>query len=669
MTVSQFSLLSDQPSAAAAGISEAGRLEAVRIAQLKEIFEFGAMTYVFNALITTSVMLIYYFGTRGEGQAIFFWGLGNLFVLLMRIGLQSYLDRSRDRYSTRFILAGLTASSLVGGLAWAALPLIIPNIQMAGEHTYITVTLVGMTAGSMVRGVPFANIVIAFSLPPISTIAILLLRDASFESVVLGLNAILLTVVLMRASLKGSHAFAANAVTRYEATRMALSLQEANNDIRETNKALEALANGDPMTGLANRAKFNAELRKAMDAASHGGKVALFIMDLDKFKFVNDTLGHAAGDLLLVEVARRLSEVLGGRGLAARLGGDEFAVVLSRVASDEEALAVAEACLKGICSSIVLSGREFVVQASMGVAVFPDHAASPDDLFACADRALYRSKAGGTCTPMIFTSDMRQTAERQSRIELDIRQALHAGEVDAWFQPQVRLCDGKLIGLESLVRWHHPVLGPVSAREIVDAVHARRVHEMLTRLMADKACSMLRRLRNAGHGDISVAINLSAQDFAHYDVPAALSEIVARHEVDPASVELEFTEEALLDPKILGPSLKALEAAGFRLALDDFGMGSTSLNYLMSMRVDRLKIDRSFVTGVGSSRHNQALVTAMVALGGMLDINILVEGVETEEDRAMSARLGCHAAQGYLFAQPMPAARVVEWLANRDKAA
>ena len=330
---------------------------------------------------------------------------------------------------------------------------------------------------------------------------------------------------------------------------------------------------------------------------------------------------------------------------------------------------MAERCLAQICLPVTLAGRQYGVEASIGIALAPDHGATPDALFASADRALYRAKAAGRRCAVVFSADMREREERQARIELDLQDALLSGAVEAWFQPQVQLTDGRLVGVEALVRWNHPVLGPLNAQEIIEAVQARRLHGLLTEVMAEKACALLHALRENGLSGVGVAINVSAEDFMHYNVPDLLAGIVARHAVDPALLEIELTEEALLDVDLHGAELAKLEGKGFRLALDDFGMGSTSLSYLRTISIDRLKIDRDFVSGISESRHNQALVTAMVALGRMLDLDILVEGVETEEDRSMLRMLGCQSAQGWLYARAMPADQLLDWMRDRGLAA
>lgn len=645
------------------------REDAIRRAQVRGIFDFGIYPFLMNGIISISVSLIYYFAERGTHRQVLVWTLLNISMLIGRYVLQRWLQREESRHSPEKILRQLVFGSFLGGMLWASLPMQIPDVQLGGRHAYVTLIMVGVAAGGLVRGVPYARIAIAFSLPPVISVGGFLIADGSMMCYVLSANMSLYGVMLFNACRLGARNFVENVLMKQEATLLAQSLQAANRDISESNQALKVLAGTDPLTGLANRARFNTELRETLAAATCDASLSMLIFDLDRFKVVNDTLGHAAGDQLLTAVARRLTEALPPHAFAARLGGDEFAVLCPQTEGPDEALSLAERCLEAICKPVMLAGRQYGVEASIGAALAPRHAVGPDDLFACADRALYRAKGAGRRCAMIFSHDMREREERQARIELDVQDALATGAVEAWFQPQVRLSDGNLIGVEALVRWNHPVLGTLQAHEIVEAVRARRLHGLLASRMTEQACLLLRHLQTCGHADVRVAVNLSADDFAHYDVAATLGAIVENHGVDPGLFEIELTEEALLDVNKHGADLTALERKGFRLALDDFGMGSTSLSYLRSIRIDRLKIDRDFVSGIAASRHNQALVTAMVALGRMLDIDILVEGVETEEDRVILRALGCETAQGWLYAQAMSTEKVLDWITLRTRAA
>lgn len=645
------------------------REEAIRHAQVQGIFASGLFAYTVNGTASLSIAIIYYFGDKGHSPWIMAWALFNAALLAVRALIQIRLEREAAGIGSQRILRILTVSSLLGGLTWSALPFGVPGIDMAGTQSYITLFLVGMACGELVRGVPNATLTLAFSLPPVLAVALMLMADGTLMAYILGINVAILAHMLYRSCSLGAANFIDNAVMKLEATLLAQSLQEANRDIREANRVLEQLATCDPLTGLANRSKFNTALAEALSREGAGQTLALLLFDLDRFKVVNDTLGHAAGDSLLVHVASRLSAALDGKALAARLGGDEFAVICPTTGNAEEAMALAERCLAEICMPVMLAGRKYGVEASIGIALAPDHGATPDALFASADRALYRAKAAGRRCAVVFSADMREREERQARIELDLHDALVSGAVEAWFQPQVQLSDGKLVGVEALVRWNHPVLGPLNAQEIIEAVHARRLHGLLTEVMAENACALLHALRKSGLPGVGVAINVSAEDFMHYNVPDLLAGIVARHAIDPALVEIELTEEALLDVDLHGAELAKLEGKGFRLALDDFGMGSTSLSYLRTISIDRLKIDRDFVSGISESRHNQALVTAMVALGRMLDLDILVEGVETDEDRSMLRMLGCQSAQGWLYARAMPADQLLAWMRERHLAA
>ncbi|MDE1158726.1 MAG: EAL domain-containing protein [Neorhizobium sp.] len=244
--------------------------------------------------------------------------------------------------------------------------------------------------------------------------------------------------------------------------------------------------------------------------------------------------------------------------------------------------------------------------------------------------------------------------------------ALSSGQVVAWFQPQVELQSEAVIGFEALVRWHHPYLGPISPPEIVAAAQATNQSDRLTATVAEAACQLLDELPALGLPKAHVSINVSPREFELYDVASVLDSVTGAHRIDPVLFEIEITEEAMLDTAVAGEQLRRIEQSGYRLAVDDFGAGHSSLAYLVSLNVDRLKLDRRFVRDIATSRENQEVVGALVGLGRSLSMDVLIEGVETREEARTLSMLGCQEAQGYLFSRPMPAAQVADWVRERQ---
>lgn len=639
---------------------------ALRLAQLSAILELGYGTYGLNFFVATTVGAISLTKDGWSDWLLYWFGLNGL-TALVRVLLQSHVREGLEAAKEPQIgLRLMTASAFTGGLAWACLPLLIPDLDITGRHSYVILIMAGAIMGSMVRGIPHSPIATVFALPPLLSLAVALTRSGGAEADILAVNMLVLAMILHKSCRLGAANFLATVAAGVQATDLATSLQAANEDIRENNRALEILANCDPLTGLANRGRLHAQLRLCLATAEPGDRVALFILDLDRFKQVNDTLGHAAGDTLLNEVARRLTGALGGNGLAARLGGDEFAVLVGGPDRPEKLLDLAQHCLDTICQPMLLNGRVMPIRSSLGMALWPDHAETAEELYAHADLALYQSKNARQMQAVSFSREMKAQCERQKQIEQDLRQAIERGELQAWFQPQVRISDNQVVGFEALVRWHHPELGLVNPHEVVHSSEILHQTKALARSMAEKSCRLLNDLERRGLAiSATVSINISPRDFAIYDVPALLCATTDLYGISRERLEVELTEESEIGPELIHGALQQLSRSGFKLAIDDFGMGHTSLNYLLSLKVDRMKIDRNFVHGIAGSLHYQALVSAMVALGRMLSIDILVEGVESKEDLKTLRQLGCQTAQGFVFGAPMPHAALIRWIEER----
>ncbi len=356
---------------------------------------------------------------------------------------------------------------------------------------------------------------------------------------------------------------------------------------------------------------------------------------------------------------------VGGRGTIARLGGDEFAIILGGSDAAEAARDLATHILERGRQPVMLDGKPTVVGTSIGLALFPLHADTAEDLFISADMALYRAKDGGRRQWCEFEPAFRSQADRRNQIEQELADALDAGHIEAWFQPQIDLASHQITGFEALVRWHHPYLGPISPPEIVAAAQAANLADRLTATIAEAACRLLTRLPSLGLPRATVAINVSPREFDLYSVTDVLDRITGAHRIDPSLFEIEITEEAILDTLVAGEQLKRIERSGYKLAVDDFGAGHSSLAYLVALKVDRLKLDRKFVTGVHLSRQNQEIVGALVGLGRALSMEVVVEGVESEEEADALSALGCEFAQGYFFGRPMPAERLPGWIESR----
>jgi len=437
-------------------------------------------------------------------------------------------------------------------------------------------------------------------------------------------------------------------------------LEEANRELRaqigERVRAQQRLvhqARHDPLTGLPNRVQLLERLNAALASSeSRQEPFAVLFLDLDRFKLVNDSVGHAAGDAMLVEIAQRIAALLGPQDMAARLGGDEFALVLGGVDDAAVADTMAAALLATLARPMWVAGRELYPSASIGIAM--SHAgADGDGLLRDADAAMYRAKACGRDRSERFDEAMRAEATRLLDLEADLRRAILQDAFEPFFQPIVRLSDGAVIGHEALLRWRHELHGILPPADFIGVGEDSGLIEQVDWLMYRKVIGMMATSNCPGY----VSINVSPRHFRSDDFVERLMQLVDDAGADPARLRIEITEVALLDdaPRALR-MLNMLRERGVLALLDDFGTGFSALSYLHRFPIQALKIDQSFVQGLGSDLHAEslALVRAILALAGTLGIDTIAEGVETQAQRDMLDELGCQYCQGYLYGRPAP---------------
>ena len=424
-------------------------------------------------------------------------------------------------------------------------------------------------------------------------------------------------------------------------------------DVNERVRAEEELAHvarHDPLTGLTNRWAFLDELGAALQRnATRRSTLAVLFLDLDGFKVVNDSLGHAVGDAVLVAVASRLSERVGDAGCLSRLGGDEFTVVMEDVGGVAAPARLAEALLETFRDPLVIGGRRHVISASVGISIATAGDVDVAEVLRQADLAMYRAKELGRARYAVFDEALGRRARRRLDVEAELRQAVDGGDLVLHFQPEVEVATGAIVGVEALVRWQHPIRGLVLPGEFIDIAEESDLIVGLGAFVLDAACAAVK----AWGGGPQVSVNLSARQLASGGVPALVEAVLAVHGVDPAKLRLELTERILVDPS-LASALLELKELGVELAIDDFGTGYSSLSYLERLPVDVIKIDRSFLAPVLAPTDRAPVVEATLALGRSLGLKVVAEGVETEAQAALLAELGCQRAQGFFYGRPVP---------------
>jgi diguanylate cyclase (GGDEF)-like protein/PAS domain S-box-containing protein len=429
---------------------------------------------------------------------------------------------------------------------------------------------------------------------------------------------------------------------------------------------LREQASHDPLTGLANRNLFAQRVNEELAARPKASHLAVLLLDLDGFKTVNDSLGHSSGDQVLVTVAERLTSCLRPGDTAARLGGDEFAILLPKAGGPRTARAVAERLLKTFERPVHVAGKDFVVQASIGIATPALGSLSAEELLRNADAAMYEAKAAGRGRYSVFERAMYSAAVRRMELDAEMRSALNEQQFLLHYQPEVRLSDRKVAGFEALVRWNHPQHGLVPPNEFISRAEENGLIIPLGDVVLDMACAKLASWQRTSGPDTFVAVNLSAHQLVQPELYAKVKAALARSGADPARLVLEVTETAILtDTDLVRRNLTQVRDLGIRIALDDFGTGYSSLTHLRALPIDVVKIDRSFVadlvspaaerTGRGAT---EALVGAIFRLTESLGIATVAEGVETDEQLHLLEELGCQTAQGFLFSKPVPADEV-----------
>lgn len=438
-------------------------------------------------------------------------------------------------------------------------------------------------------------------------------------------------------------------------------------EVQREQEKLHRQANFDALTGLPNRMMAFDRIKQEISRAKRSNqRFAVFFIDLDNFKTVNDSLGHAVGDELLIAIGNRVQAVIRESDVVARLGGDEFVVLAPNMTSDVKAEELAQRLTKAVSEPQLLAGRRVVAQCSIGIALYPDNGQTLEELMANADNAMYHAKSTRDGSAIFFTAEMNSRLRERMQMEQDLNSALESGQLALHFQPVFDAANQRHRGAEVLLRWQHPEKGAISPAVFVPLAEATGQIVPIGDWVLEQACRYWAEWHKAGINPGFLAVNVSRVQFRRR-LSARLAELMSKYAIPHQALELEITERVLLDDDHdVGVELSSLRAAGVMLALDDFGTGYSSLSYLKRFRFDVLKIDRSFVTGLPSNADDVLLVKAILAMAKGFDIKVVAEGVENQEQMRFLANLGCDYSQGFLLGRPMNDASYVEFLQSLD---
>ena len=439
-----------------------------------------------------------------------------------------------------------------------------------------------------------------------------------------------------------------------------IAAHELAEEVEQAKVQMAYLAQHDALTGLPNRILLNDRLVQAMALAQRQGKLlALMFLDLDRFKYINDSMGHSVGDQLLISVAQRLSGAVRSSDTVCRQGGDEFVILLADVEHAADAALSAQKILTALTVPHRIGQLELHITVSIGISVYPDDGQDVDTLIKSADTAMYHAKENGRNNFQFFEPDMNLMVVERHAIESGLRRALERHELVLHYQPKINLGTGSISGVEALVRWQHPQRGLMLPEQFIWIAEDCGLIIPIGMWVLREACQQARSWQDAGLPPVAVAVNISAIQFRHRDFLQHLSSILQDTGLAPHCLELELTESVLMhDANTTISVLNGLKALGVRLAIDDFGTGYSSLSYLKHFQIDTLKIDQSFlrdITHAGSDTADAAIVTAVVCMGKSLNQRVIAEGVETREQMAFLQARGCGEGQGYFFSRPVTA--------------
>lgn len=557
-------------------------------------------------------------------------------------------------------------SALVGVGASAAALLIMRNLgRVSAARRPAVQLLAALVMGIAICGMHYTGMAAANFAPDSVCLSANELHGAGLTVIVVLASCVLLLGTLLGSILEGRM----QVVTQ----RLANSLENANAELTQANRELQRYAFTDALTGLPNRVLFEDRLQHALARMARVNqplvkeRVAILFVDLDGFKPINDSFGHAAGDEILRAAARRLGEVAGDGDTVARIGGDEFLLLLEGVSDAAEAAQVANRALRRLAEPFSLQDKPLQIACSIGIVVYPGQG-EPDKLVANADAAMYIAKRAGGANYVMFESHMGSDVAAQLRLQSDLRRAVDLNQFELHYQPKMDGRDGSLSGVEALVRWNHPEFGLIGPAQFIGLAERFGMIVRLGDWILDEACRQIALWRAQGLS-MPVAVNLSVMQLREVDFVERVERALTRHAVPASLLLCEITESvAMEDIRATHRTFEGLAAVGVFLSIDDFGTGYSSLSQLRRLPARQVKIDRSFVQDLESKEDSRAVVDAVIRLAHALGLSVVAEGVENEIQRDILLTMGCDELQGFLYSRALPASQLFDWLAVRAAA-
>ena len=589
-----------------------------------------------------------------------------LLSVLMSLLRRSFLRRpfaTSDAQMVERHLKTAVWTTGAGGCVWALIPLLCEGYT-SPQTLFYMMLVCGTCAGSVAHGTAFARVPISFIAPPLLSIAVCLAYAGGFDNMALATMALLYLAGLSRAAIQSEAAFRSASRRKNEATALAAQLLQAHDAMQKSAQQMAFRASHDALTGLLNREGFTQRATQYI-ASDIANPHCLLLLDLDGFKTVNDAFGHNAGDRVLQDVGRWLRRELQAlRPILGRWGGDEFAVLYTPRDPRQTPAAVAESLIRTISSSTVHYGGHLGV--SIGIVISGTGGARMGDIadmITVADEALYDAKRAGRNRFQTVDEALHRRLAMRRDVERDLLHAIETRAICVWFQPIVDCAGRSVHSIEALLRWRHPRHDWISPEQVVFAAAGTGLAEKLLRHILDEICLAMHVLEASGSvlANVPIAMNVSPREMAQLAVDEIVLGMLAERGIAHRRLQIEITEEVALDTPATRSRLSALSAAGIVVAVDDFGVGYSSLSSLRGDHVQQIKIDRSFISDLADSSENRVLVNSIVQVGHALKVEVVAEGVETQAELDALAALGCTLMQGYHFARPAPLEAIIGW--------
>jgi diguanylate cyclase len=446
---------------------------------------------------------------------------------------------------------------------------------------------------------------------------------------------------------------------KHQTSQLQQQVSEQSKSLQTSLSEVKYQATHDFLTGLPNRVYLYDKLKEAINNAKlNSTKCALLFCDMDRFKIINDSLGHVSGDEFLQAIASRLREITSERDTLARLGGDEFLIVISELFPGQDINLIAQEYLKLFQQPFKIANRNVVATASIGISVYPEHGQTADELLRNADAAMFCAKEYGGNNCQMYTELMNSQSLAELEQEIEIRRAINNNEFFLCYQPQVDLKSQKILGVEALIRWQHPTKGLLLPIDFIELAEKTGLVVAIGEWVMRTACFQNKMWLAAGYEPIRMAVNVTAQQFKHQNLVATVKNILLETQLDPALLEVEITENVVISSAEIIETIKSLKALGVIIALDDFGTGFSGLSYLKKIPLDRLKIDASFVKNIACNTGDEVIIRAIIAMANSLNLDVLAEGVETKKQLEFLISEKCGEGQGYYFSKPIVASEL-----------